>query len=88
MLRPFGETLEDLAGGLVAMAAAASSPVTAFHLTGMELTLPVDLRMVLADGGCRLLGDVPRNRSEGALAAPSSQLKVRFVAQPVDGCAP
>jgi hypothetical protein len=83
MLRELSQTLLDLHAGFEQMAAQSSTHGASIRLTGMELTLPVDLRMIFADGGCRLLTDVPRSRSEGALATPSSRLMVRWEQRPV-----
>lgn len=78
MLRTLSRTLVDLHAGFESML-----PNESLRITGMELTLPVDLTMLFADGGCLVLADVPRSRSEGALAAPPSMLRVRFEERPL-----
>jgi hypothetical protein len=78
MLRTLSRTLIDLHGGFESMV-----PDSSLRITGMELALPVDLVMLFADGGCQLLADVPRTRSEGALAAPPSLLRVCFAERPL-----
>ncbi|WP_369979398.1 hypothetical protein [Xanthomonas bundabergensis] len=67
MLRELSQLLGELHDGLLAVEARAG-----LQLTQVEMTLPLDLRPVLRDGGCRLLADVARSRTVDAwLAAPS-----------------
>ncbi len=67
MLRDLSQLLEELHDGLLAIEARAG-----LQLTQVEMTLPLELRPILRDGGCRLLADVARSRAVDAwLAAPS-----------------
>lgn len=87
MLRELSATLLDLHAGFAALAAHAPTPNGTIRLTGLEIALPVDIVTIFADGGCRLLADAPRTRTEGSLAGPPSQLRVRFEQCPLEDAA-
>ncbi len=59
MRRELSIVLDELRSGLVQSAAQAS-----MRLTSVEMTLPMDLLVVLRDGGLTLLADVPRSRAD------------------------
>jgi hypothetical protein len=84
MLRELSQTLLDLHTAMEQMARGASRAGASIRLTGLELDLPVEARVIFADGGCRLLTDMPRSRTPGALAAPLSRLTVSWEQRPVD----
>lgn len=78
MLRELSQVLEELHDGLVAVQArGASSQV---QISGVEMTLPLELRPVFRDGGCVLLADVPRSRESHAFHVTPSRLRVGWSA--------
>ena len=71
MLRELSHLLDDLHTGLVQL-----DLREGVALSGVEMTLPLEFRVVLRDGGCVLLADVPRTR-EGVDWQPAiSRLRV------------
>ena len=79
MLRDLATMLEDLQSGM--RAAAQQSGV---RLTEAEMTLPVDVALVLKDGGCALLADVPRNAADAPWWQAQSRLTLRFGTLPTE----
>ena len=68
MLRELAALLNELHDGLAAVQESAG-----VQLSAVEMTLPLELRPILRDGGCVLLADVPRSREVNDwLAAPSN----------------
>jgi hypothetical protein len=61
MLRDLSTMLEDLHSGMLAATRRMDSAV---HIARAQMTLPVDAALVLKDGGCVLLADVPRNAAD------------------------
>jgi hypothetical protein len=59
MRRELSTVLDELRSGLVQSASHAG-----MRLTGVEMALPMDLLVVLRDGGLTLLADVPRSRCD------------------------
>lgn len=57
MLRELSHLLDDLHAGLVQLELR-----DGVAISGVEMTLPLEFRVVLRDGGCVLLADVPRAR--------------------------
>ncbi len=81
MRRELATVLDELRDGLVQGAAAAG-----LRLTSAEMSLPMDLLVVLGDGGLRLLADVPRSHAdEPWRGVPVSRLHVRWEAVPAEG---
>lgn len=59
------------------------------RLSQVDMTLPLELRHVLRDGGCVLLADVPRQRAVDAWTASPSRLVIGWSADaPSAGGAP
>lgn len=83
MLRELSLTLLDLQEGFQRMATQAGRGDTRLRLTGVELALPVDLRMAFVDGGCRLFGDLPRSRAETGFAVSPSRLAIVWEQRPL-----
>lgn len=79
MLRDLATLLEDLQRGIDA--AAQQSGV---RLTDAEMTLPVDVALVLRDGGCALLADAPRNAADAAWRQAQSRLTLRLGTLPTE----
>lgn len=48
------------------------------RLSRVDMTLPLELRAVLRDGGCVLLADVPRQRAVDVWQASPSRLVVSW----------
>ncbi|MBB1060602.1 hypothetical protein [Marilutibacter spongiae] len=69
MLRELSRLLEELHEGLLAVEARGG-----VQLSGVEMTLPLELRPVLRDGGCVLLADVPRRLGSDDWTASPSRL--------------
>jgi hypothetical protein len=64
MLRDLGTVLEELHDGMTGYAARARAPGRAVRIAQAEMSLPMDVRLVLRDGGCALLADVQRSRAD------------------------
>jgi hypothetical protein len=79
MLRDLATMLADLQDGIHAAAQQAG-----VRLTEAEMTLPVDVALVLKDGGCALLADVPRNAAAAPWWQAQSRLTLRFCALPTE----
>lgn len=73
MLRELSQLLEELHDGLLAVEARGG-----VQLAGAEMTLPLELRPVLQDGGCVLLADVPRSRGSGDWLIAPSRLRLAW----------
>lgn len=76
MLRELSQVLSELHDGLVAVEAHGAQ--AAVQLSYVEMTLPLQLRPILSDGGCRLLADLPRSREINAWLASPSRLCVSW----------
>jgi len=79
-LAPF--TAGALAAGAVRAdaGAGASGGDTRIRLRDATLELPLDLRVVFADGGARLDADVPRSLADSNWRDGTSRLRLRIVA--------
>ncbi len=73
MLRDLSHLLEELHEGLLAVEAR-----DGVQLAGVEMTLPLELRAVLRDGGCVLLADVPRRLGSDDWTAAPSRLRLSW----------
>jgi hypothetical protein len=73
MLRELSHLLSELHDGLLAVEARGS-----VQLAKVEMTLPLELRPILRDGGCVLLADVARSREVNAWLASPSKLRVSW----------
>ena len=71
MLRELSQLLADLHDGLLAVEARGG-----VRLADVEMTLPLELRAVLRDGGCVLLADVSRSREINDWMASPVRLRV------------
>ena len=71
MLRELATLLNELHDGLAAVQDRAG-----VELSAVEMTLPLELRPVLRDGGCVLLADVPRSRDVNDWIASPSKIRV------------
>lgn len=74
MLRELSQVLAELHDGLVAVQARGASAQV--QLSGVEMTLPLELRPVFRDGGCVLLADLPRSREANAFQVTPSRLRI------------
>lgn len=89
MLRALHTVLLDLQEGFEQMAEAASRGGVCIHLTAAEMTLPMDIRFELREGGCQFLADVQRQRNEDLV--PPARLAVNWTRLPTalyDGVLP
>lgn len=77
MLRELSHLLGELHDGLLAMEARGG-----MQLANVEMTLPLELRPVLRDGGCVLLADVPRSREINEWLASPSRLRLSWSMPP------
>lgn len=75
MLRELSQLLDELHEGLLAVQARGG-----VHLANVEMTLPLELRPILARGGCVLLADVPRSREVNDWLAAPTKLRVGWSA--------
>ncbi|QDH70461.1 hypothetical protein [Marilutibacter alkalisoli] len=73
MLRELSHLLNELHDGLLAVEARGG-----VQLAQVEMTLPLELRPVLRDGGCVLLADVPRSREVNDWMASPSKLRLSW----------
>ena len=73
MLRELSQLLSELHDGLVA-----AQTRGGIQLTQVDMTLPLELRPVLRDGGCVLLADLPRSREVNAWLASPSKLRLSW----------
>lgn len=81
MLRELATVLVELHDSLAGMNAAGAAGL---RLAAVEMTLPMDVRPVLRNGGCVLLGDLPRTPADAAWRDPvvgPSRLYLRWVAE-------
>lgn len=72
MLRELSQLLQELHDGLHAI-----EIDHGMRLAAVDMTLPLEVRPVLRNGGCVLLADVPRS-SDPAWRLPLSHLRVGF----------
>ena len=79
MLRDLSTVLEDLLQGMQAAAARAGGGV---RIARAEMTLPVDIALVLKDGGCALLADVARNAADAAWQQTPSRIALLWAEVP------
>ena len=71
MLRELHHLLGEIHDGLSAVELQGG-----VRLSQVDMTLPLELRPVLRDGGCVLLADVPRQRAVGEWIASPSRLAI------------
>ncbi len=83
MLRELSQLLSELHDGLLAVEARGG-----VQLSDVEMTLPLELRPVLRDGGCRLLADVPRSREINDWFASPSKLRIGWSSDNAGGDRP
>lgn len=86
MLRELSELILDIESGLESFARGATEQGVPIRLTKVELTLPLDLQTVFRSGGCVLLADVPRDRSDSGFVPMRSSLALSLAAAAVDEC--
>ena len=77
MLRELSQLLDELHEGLVQLELREG-----VALRGVEMTLPLEFRVVLRDGGCALLADVPRAREGHDWLPRASRLSVGWGESP------
>ena len=77
MLRELSHLLDDLHTGLVQL-----DLRDGVALSGVEMTLPLEFRVLLRDGGCVLLADVPRARESIDWQPITSKLRVGWEGRP------
>lgn len=71
MRRELSSVLDELRDGLVRSASHAG-----LRLTSVDMTLPMDLLAVCANGGIRLLAEVPRVRGQDPWRVEASRLHI------------
>ena len=85
MLRELYQSLAELQNSIAPLASAAQAGV---RISTLSLTLPLDMAIVLRDGGCVLLGDFARNSADASWCETPTRLHLTLEAQPVDEAAP
>ena len=81
MLRELHQSLTELQGSVAPLASASEAGV---RLSTLVLTLPLDMVVVLRDGGCVLLGDVPRTSADASWQEVPSRLHLTLHALPME----
>jgi hypothetical protein len=71
MLRELSQLLGELHDGLVAIEDRAG-----MRLSEVDMTLPIELRLVFRDGGCVLLGDFSRSNEINTWTPTPSRLGI------------
>jgi hypothetical protein len=71
MLRELATVLADLHDGLQPALTESGAPI---RLVDAELTLPVDIALVLQGGGCAMLADVARSAADSSWHDGTSRL--------------
>lgn len=79
MKRELASVIEELHDGLIASSLRACGGA-GIRIAEVEMRLPMDIVPVFRDGGCRVLADVPRSRSEADWQLSRSQLQLRWQA--------
>lgn len=69
MMRELSQLLQELHDGLVAIEAREG-----LRLSRVDMTLPIDLRLVFRDGGCVLLADFTRSSEVNSWNVTPSRL--------------
>lgn len=87
MLRELSAVLLDIHAGLDQYAVAATARGIPITLSAVDVTLPLDTRVIFEHGGCTLLADVPRSRSGENWSQQRSALSVSWSAVPLAGIA-
>lgn len=84
MLRDLSTVLEELHLGLQDLARGRGDGMPGVRLTRADMTLPVDTRVVLKDGGCALLADVARSHMDAAWLGSPSRLSLTWAEMPTE----
>lgn len=82
MIRELSQVLLDLHDGLADLTGTAARQGVPMGLTGLDISLPLDMQPVFRDGRCTLLADVPRSRNPGDWGGSGSQLAISLQGQP------
>jgi hypothetical protein len=82
MLRDLSAVIEDLHRGLQSLVEARDAAV--IHIRDAETVLPMEIALVLEDGGCALLADVARNHADAAWLTTPSRLTLNWIAMPTE----
>ena len=77
MLRELHQALTELQASVAPLASAAEAGV---RVATLALTLPLDMVVVLRDGGCVLLADLPRNSADASWHEVPSRLHLTLEA--------
>jgi len=83
MLRELSTLLVEMQEALVPFGVAGAGAVPEIRVRDAQLTLPLDWRVVLADGGPQLHADVPRSSADLNWRGEPSRLSLRLVAEPL-----
>jgi len=78
MLRELHEVLLDLHSALEPFAGRTEAAGLPVALTGLELTLPLDMQPIFRDGRCTLLADVARARTRDDWTALPASLHLAW----------
>jgi hypothetical protein len=79
MLRELHEVVTELQASVAPLAQAALAGV---RLQALALNLPLNMVLLLRDGGCVLLADVPRNLADAPWNLEPSRLQLTLCATP------
>lgn len=85
MLRELHQSLAELQDSVAPLASAAQVGV---RISTLALTLPLDMAVVLRDGGCVLLGDFARNSADASWCETPTLLHLTLDARPVEEATP
>ena len=83
MLRELSTLLVEMQEALVPFGVAGVGAVPEIRVHDAQLTLPLDWRVVRADGGPQLQADVPRSSADLNWRGEPSRLSLRLVAEPL-----
>ena len=83
MLRELSTLLVEMQESLVPFGVMGQGGAPDIRVQVAQLTLPLDWRVVLADGGPQLQADVPRSSADLNWRGEPSRLSLRLVAEPL-----
>lgn len=84
MLRELSTVLEELQESLLPFGLSGQCAAADLRVHEAQLTLPLDWRVVLADGSPQLQADLPRSSADRHWRGEPSRLSLRLVAQALE----
>ena len=84
MLRELSALLLEMQESLLPFGVAGVGAVPEIRVRDAQLTLPLDWRVVLAEGGPQLQADVPRSSGDLQWRGEPSRLSLRLVAEELE----